>query len=112
MSDKRIEIEGLNQSAKLAQEFQISHTPNEFLLNLIEVIPQMGFKVREQPGKEPGSIRKSAQLEHTGMLQKVVGRFVMSPAAMKKLVNVMNHNLKQYEEKFGEIAINPPEGFA
>jgi len=107
---KRIELTGLEQSAKLAQEFQISHTTNEFLLNMIEVIPQMEFRMQGSAPDDPRKLRQNARLEHTGMLQKVVGRYVMSPAAMKKLVGVLQHNLKQYEDKFGEIVVNPPEG--
>ncbi|MFV2014688.1 MAG: DUF3467 domain-containing protein, partial [Candidatus Heimdallarchaeota archaeon] len=87
----------------------IMHTPNEFVLSVVEVIPQMKFSTRES-FTEQGKKQNVAKISSTGILQKIVGRFGMSPAAFKKMVTVMNKNLQQYEEKFGSIAINPPEG--
>ena len=113
MEDKKtIEITGLDQPANLAQEFHVSHTNNEFLINMIEVIPQMGFRLNSisDPSDPSKIISQQAHLTHTGMIQKVNGRFVLSPAAMKKFLNVLSHNVQQFEAKFGEIVINPPEG--
>ncbi|MHA2249942.1 MAG: DUF3467 domain-containing protein [Candidatus Kariarchaeaceae archaeon] len=102
-----IKIIDQDQPANVATEFHVMHTPNEFLLTIIEVIPQMGYKLGESSA-HPG--KKIPQLQTTGIVHKVVGRFGMSPATFKKMVSVANQNLKQYENKFGEVAINPPEG--
>ena len=99
-----IRIEGQDMKARLAQEFHVLHTPNEFLLSILEVIPQMAYFNEKEAGKI------SNKLQSAGILQKVVGRYVMSPAAMKKLAHVLSKNLEQFEKKFGEIVINPPEG--
>ena len=101
-----IKIEGQDKTALLASEFQVFHTANEFILNVLEVIPQMEY----QSSTEIIAGKNVAKLMTVSILQKVIGRFGMSPAAFKKLVQVANHNLAQYEKKFGEIAINPPEG--
>ncbi|MHA2029886.1 MAG: DUF3467 domain-containing protein [Candidatus Kariarchaeaceae archaeon] len=108
-TQRKITITGQDQPAIFANEFQIMHTPNEFVLSVVEVIPQMEFTAQEGYTKE-GSKQNIAKLRSSGIMQKIVGRFGMSPAAFKKMVSVMNTNLKQYESKFGSIAINPPEG--
>ncbi len=106
---RNIEIIGQDQSAKFANEFHIMHTPNEFVLSVVEVIPQMKFSTQEGI-TDQGKKHNIAKISSAGIIQKVVGRFGMSPAAFKKMVTVMNKNLQQYEAKFGSIAINPPEG--
>jgi hypothetical protein len=102
-----IKIVDQDQAAKVATEFHVMHTPNEFFLTVIAVIPQMGFKISDQQDQTG---KRIPQLLNTGIHHKVVGRFGMSPATFKKMVNVSGQNLKQYEGKYGEIAINPPEG--
>lgn len=103
---KKIKIEGQDIPARLAQEFHVFHTPNEFLISLIEIIPQMEYAMREGANKQP----HITQLQNTGLVHQVVGRFAISPASVKKLAQVLQRNIQQYESKFGEIAINPPEG--
>lgn len=105
----KIEIIGQDQAANVASEFHVMHTPNEFMLTVIEIIPQMEFTAKSTVNSE-GQTKSFARLQTKGILQRVVGRFGMSPATFKKLVVVANQNLKQFERKFGEIAINPPEG--
>ena len=78
-------------------------------MSLIEVIPQMIYQETDgiiPTTKQPGKVMR---MKNDGILQKIVGRYGMSPAAFKKFVTVLNQNLKKYEEKFGEISINPPE---
>lgn len=106
---KKIEIVGQDQSAVFANEFQVMHTPNDFVLSVLEVIPQMQFSTQERFSEE-GKKQNLAKISSTGVIRKIVGRFGMSPAAFKNMVTMMNKNLQQYETKFGSIAINPPEG--
>jgi hypothetical protein len=106
---RRIEIIGQEQSAIFANEFHIMHTPNDFVLSVVEVIPQMQFSTKSRV-TEKGTKQNLAKVSSTGIVHNIVGRFGMSPAAFKKMVTVMNKNLQQYEDKFGSIAINPPEG--
>ena len=98
-----------DKAASIAQEFHVMHTANEFILTVIEVIPQMEYSTSDTITPE-GKSKKVARLKTSGIIQRVVGRFGMSPAAFKKMVTVSSTNLRQYENKFGEIAINPPEG--
>ncbi len=100
-----IKIIDQEQSANIATEFHVLHTPNEFLLTIIETIPEMEYKV---PSDTEG--KQVPRLHNTAIYHKVVGRFGMSPATFKKLVQVITQNLTQFESKFGQIAINPPEG--
>ncbi|OLS23759.1 MAG: hypothetical protein HeimC2_24980 [Candidatus Heimdallarchaeota archaeon LC_2] len=104
-----IEITGQDQSALFANDFHVMHTPNDFVLSVVEAIPQMQFSLKESINQD-GKTRNITRLSSTGIIRKVIGRYGMSPAAFKKMVSVMNTNLKQFEDKFGEIAINPPEG--
>ncbi|MCY3410337.1 MAG: DUF3467 domain-containing protein [Candidatus Heimdallarchaeota archaeon] len=104
-----IKIEGQDKSSLFASEFHCLHTPHEFLLTVLEVLPQMKFvheDVMHPTTNQPGKV---ARLKNDFILQKIIGRYAMSPASFKKLVNVLNQNLKKYEEKFGEIDIHPPE---
>jgi hypothetical protein len=107
-----IKIVGPETEARMAQEFHVIHTPHEFLLSIIEVIPQMAYVNTGQEEVNVANMKPQARLQNTGILQKIVGRYGMSPAAFKKLVVVAQRNLQQYEAKFGEIAIQPPEGMA
>ncbi len=106
----KITITNQDLEAKFASEFHIMHNPNEFVLTMLEVIPQMKYTFKEVPHPKTGLPTKVARMANDGLVQKVVGRFGMSPATMKKLVTVLNQNVKNYEAKFGEISINPPEG--
>lgn len=109
-SDKippNIDIIDQDRPANVATEFHVMHTPNEFLVTIIEVIPQMQYKIPEFPNE---SGRRLPRLQNTGIIHKVVGRFGMSPSTFKKLVQVTSQNLIQFEKKYGEVAINPPEG--
>lgn len=55
---------------------QIAHTKEEFLIKFLNVIEGGG---------------------------RVVGKMILSPAHLKRMVVAMNENLKKYEENFGEI---------
>lgn len=105
----KINIDGQDKAANFVSEFHCLHTPHDFILSMIEVIPQM--KYTEQDGLNPITKEaiKVAKLQNAGIIQKIVGRYGMSPASFKKLVTVLNQNLKKFEEKYGEIAIRPPE---
>ncbi len=109
MKPPRIEIIDQDQPSKFATEFNIMHTPNEFVLNLIENIPQMTYVDTTTIDPKTSQPREIKRLQTDYIVQRVVGRYSMSPASFKKLAIVINQNLKKYEDKFGEIAINPPE---
>lgn len=105
----KVEITGQDKEANFVSEFHIMHTPNEFLLTLLEVIPQMKFEVQDIIHPKTQKPSKITRMTNDGILQKVVGRYGMSPASYKKMVQIMNQNLMNYEKKFGEIMIQPPE---
>ncbi len=105
----KIDIIGQDQSAIFANDFHIMNTPNEFVLSIVEAIPQMQFSSKEEFNQD-GKKRNIMRISTSGIVRKIVGRYGMSPASFKKMVSLMNTNLKQYEDKFGSIAINPPEG--
>ena len=42
----KIEITGQDQSALFANDFHIMHTPNDFVLSVVEAIPQMKFSMK------------------------------------------------------------------
>ena len=91
----KIEITGQDQSALFANDFHIMHTPNDFVLSVVEAIPQMQFSMQESINQD-GKTRNVTRLSSTGIMRKIIGRYGMSPASFKKMVGVMNTNLKQF----------------
>lgn len=59
-----------------ANMVQVAHTPEEFVLDFMNLFPPAG---------------------------SVVSRIFVSPAHMKRLVAAMQDNIKKYEEQFGAI---------
>ena len=104
----KIKLEGQDQKSSFASDFTIFNTANEFVMSMIEIIPQMQLTTKEITDSS-GQRKRVSRMQTNHILQKVLGRYAMTPAAFKKLVNIANQNLKKYEEKFGEIVINPPE---
>jgi hypothetical protein len=64
----------------------INHTENEFLLDFAFM--------------QPGNARA-----------KVVSRIISSPKHTKRLLRALLKNLERYEERFGEIDVDPEEPF-
>ena len=104
----KIKLEGQDRASQFASDFTIFNTANEFMLSMIEIIPQMELTTKEITNPN-GQRKRVSRMQTNHILQKVLGRYALTPAAFKKLVNIANQNLKKYEEKFGEIVINPPE---
>lgn len=64
----------------------ISHSPTEFVLDYIRVMPNM-----------PKA--------------KVVSRIILTPEHAKRLLQALNDNVRRYEQQFGVIAENNSGGF-
>ena len=58
----------------------ISHTPEEFVLDFMLLMPPVG---------------------------QYVSRIVTSPGHMKRIIAALQVNLKQYEDKYGEVSAAP-----
>lgn len=55
---------------------QVAHTPEEFILDFMNLFPPAGI---------------------------VTARVIVSPQHMKRIVAALEDNIKRYEEQFGEI---------
>jgi len=65
----------------------ISSSPEEFILDFLFV----------HPSPPPG-------------FGKLMSRIVLTPAHAKRLMSVLGDNIRQYEERFGEIAVQNQHG--
>lgn len=61
-----------------ANAMQISHTQEEFILDFMNLSPQQGVGI-------------------------VNSRMIISPGHLKRVIAAMQTNLKQYEDRFGQI---------
>jgi hypothetical protein len=59
-----------------ANMVQVGHTPEEFVLDFMNIFPPAGM---------------------------LTARVVISPGHMKRIVGALGENLKRYEEQFGKI---------
>jgi hypothetical protein len=75
---QQIQIKATDEVAKglYANMAQVAHTPEEFVVDFMNVLPPTG---------------------------NLVARIVLSPGHMKRLAGVMAENIKKYEAQFGEI---------
>ncbi len=75
------EKEGIGEYANLAN---VIHNPSEFVIDFARLMPGLKFA-------------------------KVVARIILSPMNIKALYLALEHNIKEYEKKFGEIKIGDPK---
>jgi|ERR1051326_1326954 hypothetical protein len=61
-----------------ANMMQVGHTPEEFILDFMNITPPAGT---------------------------VVSRIIVSPSHFKRLMTAMQDNLKRYEDEFGTISL-------
>ena len=87
--DVKIEVKVDEEVAKgtFANFTNISHSPEEFLLDFLFV----------HPSPPPG-------------FGKLLSRVILTPAHAKRLVAALNENIHQYEERFGTIEIVQQNG--
>jgi len=74
---------------------KVVFTPNEFFCDFITLYPL----VEDKPAP-PGEL-----LQVRG---DVVGRFAMSPAHAKQLLQILAQTVSRYEEQYGEIVVHGP----
>ena len=90
VKDMKIEIkvdEGV-ASGVFSNFANISHSAEEYIMDFIFI----------NPTPPPG-------------FGKVVSRIVMTPGHAKRVLMALNNNIRNYEEKFGEIKVSQaPEG--
>lgn len=69
-----------------ANMVQVAHTPEEFILDFMNLFPPSGI---------------------------ITSRVVVSPAHMKRIASALQENIKRYEEQYGKIAesSNPQHNF-
>lgn len=80
----QIEIDDLTAQGVYSNLAIISHSPDEFILDFIFIQPQ---------------VPKA----------KVRARVITSPGHIKRFLAALQENIKKYEEKFGEIKIEPKQ---
>ena len=80
----QIEIDDLTAQGVYSNLAVISHSPDEFIIDFIFIQPQ---------------VPKA----------KVRARVITSPQHIKRFLAALQDNIKKYEEKFGEIKIEPKE---
>lgn len=92
--DLNLEIE-----VKQVNEVDVMHNPHDFVVTLSQIITTLG---RDERGRQAIA----------NITKRPIGRFAMSPAMAKNMLQVLQTNIKKYEEKYGEIVIFPPEGLS
>lgn len=80
----QIEIDDLTAQGVYSNLAIITHSPDEFILDFIFIQPQ---------------IPKA----------KVRARVITSPQHVKRFLHALQDNIKKYEEKFGEIKVEPKQ---
>ena len=104
----KIVIEGQDKKSSFANDFTIFNNANEFILSMIEIMPQIELKTKEITDSS-GKRKRVPDVQTNHILRNILEKYALTPAAFKKLVGMANHNLKIYEAKYGEIVINPPQ---
>ena len=88
MEQKQIQIRATDQDLKggYSNVAKITHSQEEFVLDFFTLV------------------------ENTGTL---VSRVIMSPGHMKRFIRALDENLKNYEDRFGQIEVRdaPPGTF-
>lgn len=80
----QIEIDDLTAQGVYSNLAVISHSPDEFIIDFIFIQPQ---------------VPKA----------KVRARVITSPQHIKRFLAALQDNIKKYEEKFGEIKLEPKQ---
>ena len=85
--DMKIEVKIDEETARgtFANYTNISHTPEEFVMDFLFV----------HPAPPPG-------------FGKLLSRMILTPAHAKRLLAALAENVGKYEEQFGEITIQQP----
>lgn len=73
-----IKINDEELKGKYANNMQVMHTKEEFIIDFMNVFPPNGI---------------------------VNARVIVSPGHLKRMIAALRDNLKKYEEKFGEITM-------
>lgn len=78
MEQKQIKIKAKDDDLKgvYSNSMMISHTKEEFYLDFFTVFPPQGI---------------------------LASRVIMSPRHLKKMIGVLQENMKKYEDKFGSV---------
>jgi len=78
--NQQLQIKATDEALKgaYANMAQISHGPEEFILDFVNIMPPHG---------------------------QLVSRIVVSPSHAKRLMKALEENVKKYEEKFGTISL-------
>jgi hypothetical protein len=82
--NQQIQIKDNFAGAEYANGMQLGHTKEEFLLTFLNIVPPSG---------------------------RVVGKIIVNPGHLKRIIRVMQETLKKYEAQFGAVAEaeNPKE---
>ncbi len=85
MEQKQIKIKAKDDDLKgvYSNSMMVSHTKEEFFLDFFNIFPPQGI---------------------------LASRVIMSPRHLKKMIEVLQENMKKYEDKFGRVeAAKEPE---
>lgn len=85
MEQKQIKIKAKDDDLKgvYSNSMMVSHTKEEFFLDFFNIFPPQGI---------------------------LASRVIMSPRHLKKVIEVLQENMKKYEDKFGRVeASKEPE---
>ncbi|MEK7651888.1 MAG: DUF3467 domain-containing protein [Patescibacteria group bacterium] len=85
--DQQIQVKITDEILKgvYANTMQVSHTPDEFVLDFMNIFPASGVGI-------------------------VTSKVIVSPAHYKRVLAAMQQNLKLFEDKFGTIKhVDTPE---
>ncbi len=82
----KVKVDDKDLKGRYANVMYVAHSKEEFVLDFLNIFPPQGV---------------------------LTSRIITSPGHMKRIVNALEDNIKQYEEKFGKIseAKEPKEGF-
>lgn len=76
-ANQQIQIRDNIAGGEYANAMQVAHTKEEFLLTFLNLVPPTG---------------------------RVVAKVMTNPGHLKRIINVLEQNLKNYESKFGQVA--------
>lgn len=82
---QQIQIKDNFAGGEYANAMQAVHSKEEFILTFLNIVPPAG---------------------------RVCGKIITSPGHIKRMIKVLDENLKKYEDKFGAVeqAESPKEG--
>jgi len=90
----QVEVDpNINIEIKQVGSINMIHNPHEFQLNIIQEVLIQDEK--NQPNK---------------IVRRTVGRFSLSPAMAKQMLQVLTTNINRFESDYGEIVTVVPKG--